>query len=137
MRPLIHPATLLLLAATLGGCAGVSNMTFTDDAGTGNQPFPTNYRSELLAFFRTYLTDPVGVRDAMMADPLQRSIGGRQRYVSCLRFNARKSDGSYIGIRDRVVVYVDARLDRIMEEPGDTCAGVNYQPFPELEKLTR
>ncbi|MBB5047858.1 hypothetical protein HNR60_002615 [Rhodopseudomonas rhenobacensis] len=136
MRP-FNPATLLLLVVTLGGCAGPGNMTFTDDRGTGNQPFPANYRSELLAFFRTYLTNPVGVRDAMMAEPVQRSVAGRQRYVSCLRFNARQSDGAYIGVRERAVVYVDARLDRVLEEPGDACAGVNYLPFPELEKMAR
>ncbi|HEY0329810.1 MAG TPA: hypothetical protein VGC77_12005 [Rhodopseudomonas sp.] len=131
------PATLLLLAVALAGCGGLGNMTFTDDRGTGNQPFPTNYRAELLAFFKTYLTDPVGVREAVMAEPVQRNVAGRQRYISCLRFNARQSDGKYLGLRERAVLYVDARLDHVLEEPGDACAGVNYLPFPELEKMTR
>ncbi len=137
LKSLITPATLLLFAVTLAGCGGVGTMTFTDDRGTGSQPFPANYRSELLAFFRTYLTNPVGVRDAMMAEPVQRSVMGRQRYISCLRFNARQSDGNYIGLRERAVLYVDARLDRVLEEPGDICAGANYQPFPDLEKMPR
>jgi hypothetical protein len=34
-------------------------------------------------------------------------------------------------------VYVDARLDRMIEKAGDVCAGAAYAPFPELEKLTR
>jgi hypothetical protein len=34
-------------------------------------------------------------------------------------------------------VYVDARLDRMIEKVDDICAGAVYAPFPELEKLTR
>ncbi|MFX7567136.1 hypothetical protein ABTJ77_19500, partial [Acinetobacter baumannii] len=68
---------------------------------------------------RTYLNNPVGVREAMMAEPVQRTIGGRLRYVSCLRYAARESDGRYREPRERAVVYVDARLDRVMENPGE------------------
>ncbi len=60
-----------------------------------DQPFPNNYRSELLAFMQTYLNNPVGVHDAAMAEPVQRDVDGKMRYVSCLRFAARESDGSY------------------------------------------
>jgi hypothetical protein len=86
---------------------------------------------------RTYLNDPAGVHDAAMADPVQRTVGGRLRYVSCLRFTPRESDGSYRELRERAILYVNGRLDRIVEKASDTCAGAVYAPFPELEKLTR
>ena len=54
------------------------------------QPFPDNYRAELLAFMKTYLNNPVGVHDGAMAEPVQRTVGGRVRYVSCLRFTPRE-----------------------------------------------
>ena len=112
-------------------------MVYTDDRGVGDQPFPTDHRAQVLAFLRTSLNNPVGIRDAAMAEPAQRNVGGRLRYVSCLRYNAREIDGSYGGVVQRAVVYVDARLDRMIEKAGDVCAGVAYAPFPELEKLTR
>jgi hypothetical protein len=131
-------AALLLLPVWLAGCAGGdSSISFTDDRGVANQPYPTNYRAELLAFLKTYLNDPRGVRDAEMADPVQRTVGGRLRFVSCLRFNPREADGSYRGARERGVVYVDGRLDRIIENVGEVCAGATYGPFPEMEKMTR
>ena len=65
------------------------------------------------------------------------TVGGRLRYVSCLRYLPRESDGSYREPRERAVVYVDARLDRVLENPGDACSGATYAAFPELEKLTR
>ena len=77
----------LWLAACGGGGAG--GISFTDDQGVAAQPFPTNYRVDLLAFFKTYLNNPVGVRDAMMAEPVQRTVGGRLRYVSCVRYTAK------------------------------------------------
>jgi hypothetical protein len=132
---------IVLLAGSLAACmtdgGDQGGVVYTDDRGVANQPFPTDYRAQLLAFLRTYLNDPAGVRDAAMAAPTQRTVGGRLRYVSCLRYNARELDGSYRGVVERAVVYVDARLDRMVEKAGDICAGAVYAPFPELEKLTR
>jgi hypothetical protein len=132
---------IVLLAGSLAACmtdgGDQGGVVYTDDRGVANQPFPTDYRAQLLAFLKTYLNNPVGIRDAAMAAPIQRTVGGRLRYVSCLRYNARELDGSYQGAVERAVVYVDARLDRMIEKPGDVCAGAVYAPFPELEKLTR
>ena len=86
---------------------------------------------------KTYLNNPVGVRDAAMAEPVQRTVGGRLRYVSCLRFAARDSAGSYREPRERAVLFVDGRLDRVIENAGEPCAGAVYAPFPELEKMAR
>jgi hypothetical protein len=133
-------AAILLLPIVLAACAGSDDgrsVTYTDDRGVANQPYPSNYRTELLAFMKTYLNNPVGVHDAAMAEPVQRNVGGRLRYVSCLRFVPRESDGSYRESRERAVLYVDGRLDRVVENASDTCAGAVYAPFPELEKLTR
>jgi hypothetical protein len=132
-------AALVLLPVSLAACAdgGDRSISFTDDRGTANQPYPANYKAELLAFLKTYLNDPVGVREASMAEPVQRTVGGRLRYISCLRYNAREADRSYRGVGERGVVYVDGRLDRIIENVSEACAGAAYAPFPELEKLTR
>jgi hypothetical protein len=68
---------------------------------------------------------------------VQRTVGGRQRYVTCLRFSARDSDGAYRPTRERAIVYVDGRLDRMMENATEPCASATYAPFPELEKMSR
>ena len=131
---------ILLLPIALAACASSDeskSITFTDDRGVANQPFPSNYRAEILAFMKTYLNNPAGVRDAAIADPVQRTIGGRLRYVSCLRFAARESDGSYREPRERAVLFVDSRLDRVIENASEPCAGLAYAPFPDLEKMTR
>jgi hypothetical protein len=131
---------MLLLPVMLAACAGGEesrSISYTDDRGVANQPFPNNYKSEINSFLRTYLNNPAGVRDAMMAEPVQRVVGGRLRYVSCLRFSARESDGNYREPRERAVLFVDGRLDRIVENAGEPCAGAVYAPYPDLEKLQR
>ncbi|MFZ2160213.1 MAG: hypothetical protein WAV72_29405 [Bradyrhizobium sp.] len=133
-------AAILLLPIALAACVSSDDgrsISYTDDRGVANQPYPTNYRTEILAFMRTYLNNPVGVRNAVMAEPVQRTVGGRLRYVSCLRFAARDSDGAYREGRASAVLYVDGRLDRLVENAGEICAGATYAPFPELEKLPR
>jgi hypothetical protein len=101
---------------------------------------PTSYRSDIVAFMRTYLNDPTGVRDAMISEPAMRSIGGPDRYSVCLRYNARKSNGQYAGSKDSLVLFIDGRLDRVIDNPRelrDTCKDAAYQPFPELQRLQR
>ena len=131
---------MVLLPMALSACAASDDgkpITFTDDRGVSNQPFPNNFRTEVLAFLKTYLNNPVGVRDAVMAEPVQRTIGGRLRYVVCVRFSPRESDGGYREPRERALLFVDGRFDRIVENASEPCAGAAYAPFAELEKMTR
>jgi hypothetical protein len=133
-------AAVMLLPSMLAACAASDDgkpITFTDDRGVSSQPFPKNYRTEVLAFLRTYLNNPVGVRDAVMAEPVERVVGGRLRYLACLRFSAREPDGDYREPRERAILFVDGRLDRIIDNAVEPCAGVAYAPFAELEKMTR
>jgi hypothetical protein len=126
-----------MLPAVLAACQtdGASTSIIpTDDTP---QPLPTNYRPEILAFMRTYLNNPAGVREAAIAEPVQRTVGGRLRYVACLRYVERQSDGTYRDARDRAVVFVNGRLDRMIPNPADECAGAVYAAFPELEKMQR
>jgi len=133
-------AAILLLPVVLAACASGDDgksITYTDDRGVANQPYPNNSKAEILAFMKTYLNNPVGVHDAFMAEPVQRTVGGRLRYVSCLRFTPRESDGSYGQLRERAILFVDGRLDRLVENASDACAGAVYGPFPELQTMVR
>lgn len=128
---------VLLLPLVLAACQ-------TDDVGSSLLPtddkpqsLPANYRSEILAFMRTYLNNPVGVREAGLAEPVQRTVGGRVRYVGCVHYAERQSDGTYRDPRDRAILFVNGRLDRVLPSGGDECAGAVYAPFPDLEKMQR
>ncbi|MBP1296288.1 hypothetical protein [Bradyrhizobium elkanii] len=141
MRISSQLAAILLLSLPLAGCLtsddGSGPTTFTDDRGVANQPFPDRYRDQILAFMRTYLNNPVGVHEAAIAEPAQRTVGGRLRYVVCLRYSAKDTDGNYRPARERGVLFVDGRLDRILDNPAEPCAGASYAAFPELEKMSR
>ena len=128
----------MLAALVLAGCASSGdNLTYVSDRDGSEQAYPANYRTDLLSLLRTYLNNPTGVREATVAEPVQREVGGRNRYTACVRFNARETDGSYKGAKERAALFVNGRLDRLAEKTEDLCKGVTYAPFPELEKLTR
>ena len=121
-------AGLLLL---LGGCGGrVSDSTIVNIE-------PVNYKEDTLAFLRTYLNDPTGIREAAISPPVLKTVGGQTRYAACLRFNAKKSNGEHAGSKDRMAVFISGRFDRLVETVGDQCKEAVYQPFPELERLSR
>lgn len=130
---------VVMLAVLLAACATDNNdsLSYTADRGVDNQPFPNSYRSDLLAFLRTYLNDPGSVRSAMIAQPVQRTVGGRLRYVTCLRYSTREVDGRIGSARVRAALFVDGRLDRMIEDGGEFCENVTFAPFPEMEKLAR
>lgn len=129
----------MLLPLALTSCLDSEDSrstSFLEDSNA-NQPFPDNYRAEMLAFMRTYLNNPVGVRDAMMADPVQRTVGGRVRWVTCVRYSERQLDGTYREPRERAVVFINGRLDRVAQNSGELCAAAAYGPFPDMEKMSR
>ncbi|MDQ8726543.1 hypothetical protein [Bradyrhizobium sp. LHD-71] len=133
-------AAIVLLLLPLGACAGGSDeeLYFARPRhADAAQPFPANYRGELLAFLRTYLNDPTNIREASISEPTQRHVGGARRYFLCVRYSARDSSGRYTSVSDRVAFYLDGRFDRLIERAQDFCPAPAYAPFPELERLTR
>lgn len=104
---------------------------------------PVNYRADILAYLKTYLNDPAEIREAFIAEPVLRTVGGTaalvvtQRYLVCIRFNAKNSIGRYEGSRDRVVAFLSGRLDTMAPARGDQCKDAVWTSFPELERLKR
>ena len=100
---------------------------------------PQNYKNDLLAFLRTYLNEPVGVRNAQASKPLLKKVGPGDRYIVCVRFRERKSGITYAPPKDGAATFVSGRLDRFIDTPTEVaalCKDVPLEPFPELEKLT-
>jgi hypothetical protein len=141
---------ILFPALILGGCAGDSEAR--RQAEEAKNVFPEGYKMDIVAFMRTYLNDPTNVRSASLSAPELKTVGPSARFVACVRYNAKGSNGQYVGVKDSLAVFVSGRLDRVVElsrpESGieeaernkplrETCAAAAYQPFPELERLTR
>ena len=135
----------LVAALMVGGC--YTNMEPTQaelrDRWEAQNVFPAGYKQDLLAFLRTYLNDPTRIRDAAVAPPTRKTIAPApaERFVVCVRYRARKSDGNYGPSKDGAATFVSGKLDRYFDEPQkqvrELCKDVAFAPFPELEKLTR
>lgn len=102
--------------------------------------FPQGYKGDVLAFLRTYLNDPSRIREAGVSQPQLKTAGPGERYIACVRYNARKSDGQYAGAKHSAAIFVSGKLDRFLDEPKESrqfCQDAAYGPFPELQALTR
>jgi hypothetical protein len=133
--------SLVVGCLALGGCStelGPSRAEL-EARWEGQNVFPQNYKQDLLAFLRTYLNDPAHIRGAGVSQPQRKTVGPGERYVACVRYNARKSDGKYAGANEGAAVYVAGKLDRFLDgkQAQPFCKDVAYAPFPELERLTR
>jgi hypothetical protein len=130
-------AVALLAASLLAGCADRPRDLFAESKDERVNAYPDNYKAEMLAFFRTYLNDPSGIRDASIASPELKNIGERRRYVVCVRFSAKNSEGRYRESRDGMAIFRDGRFEQFAERAREQCEKAAYQPFPDLEKLSR
>ena len=141
---------LLLIGIAASGCAdrhAIESQRKTLDAQ--NVP-PANYKSDLLAFMRTYLNNPENVRNAALSEPQKIRVIDLERYASCVRYDAKNNAGRYTGLRDHLAIFISGKFDRLIElgrDAGagseafrplrDYCASAGYLPFPELEQLRR
>jgi hypothetical protein len=128
---------VLIAALALAGCSSVPNPFATPTESSDVNAVPQNYKSELLAFMQTYLNDPTDVREAQIADPVLKRVGSSDRYVVCLKYNAKDSQGRYMGAKDSVAVFLRGRFNQLVSATGEICKGAVYQPFPELEVMRR
>jgi hypothetical protein len=130
---------VVLIAIALGGCAGAEAPSA--ESVQAARMSPVNYKAELLAYLRTFLNDPSEVRSAFVSEPNLIRIQGTERYVTCLRFDARNSYGGYRGTKDYIATFFAGKLEHFAELRPETreewCRSAVYQPFPELEKLAR
>jgi hypothetical protein len=136
---------IVAMAATLADCAGIREARERAEHDQRANVYPDNYKSELIAFLNTYLNNPTGIREAYVAEPTLKSLGGLTRYVVCVKFDAKNNDGRYVGSKEGVALYARGRFDQFVEQTRDQsrdpvreqCNGANYQRFPELESLKR
>ena len=128
-----------VLGAALAACASGERELeggVESKGGVGVNIFPDRYRAEIISYQRTYLNDPTGIRSAAITPPTMRKVGSVERYVVCVRFNAKAAGGTYSGVRDHMAIFLAGKLDQ-MAATREECRDAAYEPFPELERLTR
>ena len=155
LRPAAAWTACALFAIPLADCAGNGHARSDERANV----YPDNYKAELLGFLHTYINDPTQIRDAAIAEPVltlvsgnpdrgnspldkvtrsfERSSGSQERYIVCLRFNAKDRDGRYTGLKQGMAVFTGGRFERFYEQRQGPCDQADYKPFPELGALSR
>jgi len=138
---------VLALAVALAGCGSSRSR---EEREARINVYPDNYRADLQAALHAYVNDPTNIRDAYLSDPAVKPLGTQNRYVACLRYNAKNSDGRYTGSKDVLAIFLSGRFDQFVElqlnqanqssqatAMKELCAQADYKRFPELEAMTR
>jgi hypothetical protein len=137
-------AILLVSGLGLAACASSLSPEQREAREARINAYPDHYKADLAGAVHAYVADPTNIRGAYVAEPTIRTVGRQNRYVACLRFDAKNSDGRYIGSKDLAAVFVSGRFDQFLEQPPELAAEVRegckqaeYQRFPEIEALKR
>jgi len=123
----------LLVGVTLL-LAGCSHRSVSDEE---INVVPTDYKADILGAMRVYLSDPIGVRDGAISQPMLKSVNNTSRYIVCVRYNAKKSAKDYAGVKEVAGVFLAGHFDHFVDKASEQCGEANYAPFPELAKLSR
>jgi hypothetical protein len=118
------PAALLAIA--LGACAA-------QDAKIEDNILPTDYKPKIVGRLVLQLENLKGIRDAYIAEPALRPRGAFNRYIVCIRFDARDRHDEYQGNKEYAAFYYQGQLTQIVDASREMCDGALYRPFPELE----
>jgi hypothetical protein len=129
MKKSVAFSALLALGLALGACSGDSKTALEDP-----NVYPKDYQKEILTTLTGQLDDPTNIREAGITDPALRVAGREQRYVVCVRYNARNGARHYMGPKERVAYFYAGRLNQFIDADQGQCTGVAYKPWPELEK---
>jgi hypothetical protein len=125
-------ALLCVIGAGLAACA-------PDNLSAVNpNVVPTNrYKGEIVETLRALFSknDTTSVSNAVISDPVLRSIGGEQRYVACLRYTAHYADLSMATSTERVAYFYGGHLNQLVETTKEQCGNAIYRPFAELNAL--
>ena len=135
-----HGCLLAVAALLLSACAGAGLGVGTGGGSDGGiHTFPDDYRPEILAAMHAYLNDPSGIRDAAISEPMLKEVGHGigTRYVVCLRFNGKRDNGNYAGLKQIEAVFLAGRFEDFVDAPREPCQAATYAAFPELEQLKR
>jgi len=66
-----------------------------------------------------------------------KEVGYATRYVVCLRFNGKRDNGNYAGVKQIEAVFLAGRFQDFIDAPREPCLTATYAAFPELEQLKR
>jgi len=125
----------VLLAWALSGCSSFSLTKAPDPPPIDPSLFPAKYRTDVAAFMRTYLNNPTKVKDAYIAQPVLRPVDGVPHYVTCVRYNPRDSANRYEGEQTNFVMFLGGRITQFLPGVPETCTGLSYQRYPEIESM--
>jgi len=121
-----------VVLAVLGACGGNKDK---DKAKEEINIYPAKFKDQIELTLINTLGDPTNIHSAYYSEPVLDPAGSIRTYYSCLRFNARGSDGEYMGSRDYIVYYYGGELNQLIGATPEQCGKAAYKPYPELEKL--
>ena len=131
---MVRCAARLCLLSALAACL-VACSSDKKQAEENPNVFPADYKNEILVTLTNTLDDPTNIRSASITDPFVRLAGKEERYLVCMRFDARNLNRHYTGITDRVANFYSGHLNQVVDATKEQCGNTAYKPFPELEKL--
>ena len=131
---MVRCAARLCLLSALAACL-VACSSDKKQAEENPNVFPADYKNEILNTLTNTLDNPTNVRDAFISEPAIRAADKDERYIICMKFDARDAANRYTGSKDHIGYFYGGHLNQLVEATNGQCRNAAYKPFPELEHL--
>jgi hypothetical protein len=119
-------AAAVIVAA---GCSSFGKSKTAPVRASDPNAYPANYRNQIATTLTTLLTNRADFHGVLISQPVLKPVGDNQHYVVCLRFSGPSQ------IKEKVVIFLDAIPNFIVDSKPEQCGDAAYAPFTELEAL--
>jgi hypothetical protein len=116
-------------AVLAAGCTSFGRSKPEHERPVDPNAYPANYRNQIATTLTTLLTNRADFHGALISQPVLKPVGDSQHYVVCLRFSPQSQ------LKEKVVIFLDAIPNFIVDSKPEQCGDAMYQPFTELEAL--
>ena len=113
------------MAAFFWALAGCSQFGKPEEKPEPNV-YPTNYKKDLLAYFREKSDILVNASATYISTPALKQLGSESRYFVCMRIDGQN------GRKEKFVVFFSGLINQFVDATSEQCGAAAYQPFPEL-----
>jgi len=129
MRMSATMAMIVTVAIVAAGCSSFGKSKPAPVQAFDPDAFPSNYRNQIATTLTTLLTNRADFHGVLISQPVLKPVGDHQHYVVCLRFSGPSQ------IKEKVVIFLNAVPNLIVDSKPEQCSDAAYGPFTELEAL--
>ena len=124
---MLKKAIIISICLVAVGCGGPKTQREMDSS---IGPYPSNWKEIVASYIRNNYVDPYSIMDSEAAPPFMQQTLAYDRWIVCIRNNAKNRMGGYTGRKITEISIVKGQVDMVDDKNDLFCRDARFEPFP-------